>query len=291
MTKQPEKFSISDFCCGSIVIKHKLIDYDHKLHWHECCELELILSGRGRQVLNGVEYTLSKGEMYMLTPADCHSIYIDEPLDIIGIMFEERMITPSIYEQILTRETMGTNLTANLSGQSFTAAKSLMDALIAGTGVETRDIVEPDETEYMYMCHIIDCLLIQLLRFCRPDGRTAGKSPVSTAILYLHSHYAEDLTLDEVAGITHLSRNYFSELFRESTGRTFKSYLIDLRMRAACRMLANSDMSVTDICFACGFESFSNFMRTFKSRFGVSPLKFRQENRGKTRVILSDAEM
>lgn len=277
MTKQPEKYSIDDFGAGSIAIRHKLIDRDYRQHWHECCELEMILSGRGSQILNGVGYPLSKGEIYMLTPADCHSIHVDEPLDIIGIMFDERMITPSVYEQILTHETMGANLTANFAGRSFTAAKALLDALIAGT----QDTAVPDGNEYMYMCHIIDCLLIQLLRCFRSDGRKAGKSPVGTAILYLHSHYMEDLTLDEVAGITHLSRNYFSELFRESTGKTFKSYLIDLRMRAACRMLANSDMSVTDICFACGFESFSNFMRTFKSRFGVSPLKFRQDNRGR----------
>ena len=46
-------------------------------------------------------------------------------------------------------------------------------------------------------------------------------------------------------------------------------------MRNACRLLANTDMSVTDVCFSCGFESFSNFMRTFKARVGSTPLGFR----------------
>ena len=89
------------------------------------------------------------------------------------------------------------------------------------------------------------------------------------------------MTLDTLAALTHLSRNYFSELFSSSTGRTFKSYLIDLRLRQACRLLANTDMSVTDVCYASGFDSFSNFMRTFKSRHKVTPLKFREDNRVK----------
>ena len=55
MTKQPEKYSIDDFGTGSIAIRHKLIDRDYRQHWHECCELEMILSGRGSQILNGVQ--------------------------------------------------------------------------------------------------------------------------------------------------------------------------------------------------------------------------------------------
>ena len=128
----------------------------------------MILSGRGGQILNGVGYPLSKGEIYMLTPADCHSIHVDEPLDIIGIMFDERMITPSVYEQILTHETMGANLTANFAGRSVTAAKALLDALIAGT----HDTAVPDGNEYMYMCHIIDCLLDWA---SMPPGRMGGR--------------------------------------------------------------------------------------------------------------------
>lgn len=281
MSKQPFKYAISDFSGSNVYIVHKTVQIDYKLHWHECCELEIILSGDGTQILNGVSYPLRSGEVYMLTPADCHSIHVEEPLEIIGIMFEDKIISQTLYERVLTRETLGLNLTANMSGRHFVAMMGLVDALLCVYKKDKTDTASDSDTDfnYMYIGHIIDCLIIELLRNCRSDDRGLYKSPIGTAILYLHSHFTENITLDTLAKVTHLSRNYFSELFKQSTGRTFKGYLIDLRMKNACRLLANTEMSVTDVCFSCGFESFSNFMRTFKSKFNTSPLKFRAENR------------
>ncbi|MCI8387620.1 MAG: AraC family transcriptional regulator [Clostridiales bacterium] len=281
MSKQPFIYAISDFSNGNIVVRHKLIENDYRMHWHNCCELELILSGRGEQVLNDSTYPLRSGELYMLTPADCHSIHVDEPLDVIGIMFEDKLISQNLYERILTNETLGINLRTNLSGKNFNIVQSLFDALICEDGRKSGEY----EFENMYIGHLIDCLIIELLRSLQRGEGVIEKSPIGTAILYLHSHFTENVTLDTLAGVTHLSRNYFSEMFRSYTRRTFKSYLIDLRMKNACRLLANTEMSITDVCFACGFDSFSNFMRTFKSRYGTSPLKFRAENRSDEQLI------
>ena len=272
MSNQPFKYLLSDFSGGDVVFRRKLVESDYRMHWHDCCELELILSGSGIQRLNGVDYELSGGVIYLLTQADCHSIHVREPLDVAGIMFDDSIISERLYERILAYETLGKNLCARLCGRSFKAAMGLLDALVgeSGRGGDFGD---------MYIGHIIDCLIIELLRSCTSGGAAIEKSPIGRAVLYLHRHFAEDITLDTLANLTHLSRSYFSELFRDSTGHTFKGYLIDLRMRNACRLLANTDMSVTDICYACGFESFSNFMRTFKARLGKTPLGFRSEYR------------
>lgn len=268
MSNQPIKYSLSDFSRGDIVFRRKLVESDYRMHWHDCCELEVILSGSGIQRLNGVDYELSSGSIYLLTQADWHSIQVHEPLDVAGIMFDDNIISERLYERVLTYETLNKNLCSKLSGAGFRSVMGLLDALMgeSGRGGDFGD---------MYACHIIECLIIEVLRCHVSSGAAIEKSPVSRAVLYLHRHFSEDITLDTLANLTHLSRSYFSELFRNATGHTFKSYLIDLRMRNACRLLANTDMSVTDVCFSCGFESFSNFMRTFKARIGSTPLGFR----------------
>ena len=280
MIKTPLKYCIADFSGKNISIKRKSVNEDFRLHWHECCEIEFILSGRGSQVLNGTEYPLEPGTLYMLTPADCHSVHVDEPLEIAGIMFEDKMISRAVYERVLTLETLGLNLTTSLEGKSLNAVGGFFDALLYENTIIAEDTSE-NEFGDLYVSHLIDCILVELLRQCGEAAHGIDKSPIGTAILYLHSHYTETVTLDTLAALTHLSRNYFSELFSSSTGRTFKSYLIELRLRQACRLLANTDMSVTDVCYASGFDSFSNFMRTFKSRHKVTPLKFREDNRVK----------
>ena len=273
MNEQRDKYSISDLSVSGIVIRRKAVPEDFRLHWHDCCELEFVCSGSGVQVLNGIEFPLRSGEMYMLTPADCHSIHVFEPLDIIGVMFEDRVISPGLYERVLTQESLGINMIARMENKSDIAVRGLVDALMC----ESERDSDPELSE-KYIGNILDCLIIELLRSCADDTCRLANTPVSTAILYLHRHYTERITLERLAELTHLSRNYFSELFKSTTGKSFKSYLIDLRLKNACRLLANTDLSVTDICFKCGFESFSNFMRTFKLRYETSPLRFRAEN-------------
>lgn len=278
MIKAPLQYCISNFSSKNVSIQHKIIDSNYSLHWHNCCEIEFVVSGRGEQMLNGTEYKLAPGTLYMLTPADCHSVKVDETIEIYGIMFEDKLISYKVYERILTLETLGVNLTSRLEGKSKNAVLGFFDSLI---GENTSFMSDTSENEFgdMYVSHLIDCILIELLRHLQNSAKGVDKSPIGTAILYLHSHYTETVSLDTLAKLTHLSRNYFSELFRASTGSTFKKYLIELRLRHACRLLANTDMSVTDICYASGFDSFSNFMRTFKVKYKMTPLGFREENR------------
>ena len=276
MIKVPFQYEIPGSKQTGFSAKRKTVSSSYSLHWHRCCEIEFILGGRGSQVLNGTRYDLLPGTIYMLTPADCHSVEACEPLDIGGIMFEEKLVSKSLYERILTFETLGYNLCARLSGQSFSSVSGFVNSLLAEDRAENFD-----EFGDMYVSNLIDCLLVELLRNCQSAPVGIGKSQVSAAILYLHSHYTEEVTLDTLASVCHLSKNYFSEIFRASTGSTFKSYLIELRLRQACRLLASTDMTVTDICYASGFDTFSNFMRRFRKRFGQTPLDFRVGNQNK----------
>ncbi len=268
--------------------KHKEIDVTRKFvdpegcrkHWHDCCEVELVISGKGTHTVNGTKHEIKVGDFYLLTPCDCHNYSIEEPTELYGIMFEDKYVSPGIYERILTGKSQGIDHFVNLDEVRRETVErlflSLIDEFDRLDG--SRDMPLFDE----YAARIVDCLMIQMLRAYESESEQPagiGDSHISAAILYIHRHSGEAISLTDVANEVHLSSGYFSELFKNATGQNFKSYLIDLRMRNACRLLANTELSVTDICFECGFESFSNFMRTFKARYGISPLKFRASNK------------
>jgi AraC-like DNA-binding protein len=92
---------------------------------------------------------------------------------------------------------------------------------------------------------------------------------------FIHAHSSEELSLGRVAEAANTSRNYFSEKFKEATGVTFVRYVARARFEKAATLLAQADLRVSEIAFAVGFQSLSQFNRTFKKFAGKSPTAYR----------------
>lgn len=91
------------------------------------------------------------------------------------------------------------------------------------------------------------------------------------------NNFQRKITLDEVAEIAGLSSNSFCRYFKSRTGKTFTSFLIELRINHACRYLIENRMTVKQICFESGFYNFASFHKNFKEITKKSPLVFQRE--------------
>ena len=129
----------------------------------------------------------------------------------------------------------------------------------------------------------MNAILGKLLR-CLPQSE-AVISPIASAVLYLLEHFRENPTLGQVASHVGFTPTYFSALFKQETGETFKHYLDRLRFDYAAKLLSHTDMTVMQICRESGFEDYPNFVRRFKCHFGVSPGEKRQKDRDGTQRI------
>jgi AraC-like DNA-binding protein len=97
---------------------------------------------------------------------------------------------------------------------------------------------------------------------------------------FIEQHWAEELSLGKVARATNTSANYFSEKFKEATGTTFVKYVARKRFEKAAALLRDADLRVSEIAFAVGFQSLSQFNRVFKKLAGKSPRDYRAAARG-----------
>lgn len=102
-----------------------------------------------------------------------------------------------------------------------------------------------------------------------------GNEIIKKAIRYISQNFSRNLTLDEVADHVHLNSAYFSTLFKQSTGSSFKEYLNMVRIEESKRLLSNTDYSIIDISLATGFEDQSYFSKVFKKYTGLTPKQYR----------------
>ncbi len=92
---------------------------------------------------------------------------------------------------------------------------------------------------------------------------------------FIHEHSDDELSLTKVAKFSNISGNHLSEKFKEVTGINFVDYIARARTEKARELLENSNLRISEIAFAVGFQSLSQFNRVFKKLTRKSPTQFR----------------
>lgn len=92
---------------------------------------------------------------------------------------------------------------------------------------------------------------------------------------FIEEHAAEELSLRKVAKVVNISANHLSERFKQVTGTNFVEYVARVRFKNACDLLRNGNLRISEIAFAVGFQSLSQFNRVFKKLARKSPTQYR----------------
>ena len=267
MDKNYTKILLDDKAGGMkdvFIRKHSLKNY--VLHRHDCFEFELVVSGSAKHTVNGVASRISRGDMYLILPTDIHGLELEEEGELYNIMFRESLISKDILLEFLNANSN----TVHLSDEDFTRICFLTESAI-------KESTEKRRFASLFMHDLIECIFIMFLR--NQQSKIMKTIPqegaIHTALIYIQSHYTSVLSLHDVAAHVFLSDSYFSRIFHLKTGMTFKKYLSNLRLAYAAKLLRSSSLSVTEICFDCGFTSFSHFSRSFREMYETSPGEYR----------------
>lgn len=102
---------------------------------------------------------------------------------------------------------------------------------------------------------------------------------VQEAIRFIHAHFQEDISLEALAGVSHVSEGQLCRSFKQLTGNTPFTYLKRYRIQKSCAYLAESDKKISEICMLCGFNNISYFNREFLRMLKVTPSVYRAQCR------------
>ncbi|MBD2869387.1 AraC family transcriptional regulator [Paenibacillus arenilitoris] len=258
------------------IYKHQ-IDRTITTHWHDFFEMAFVVSGTGTHVVNGVPLRLGRGTAFLLTTADFHEIVPDEGVTIrlYNFIFREHLVKDGLLHRLLQD---AANLMHTFEGE----AAADMEREFARIWTEVHH--PGRESEAVIQC-CVQRLLIDLAR--HNDAERAGKparlggplhASIEKALLYLQHHFREPVTLEQIANLSGLSANYFSEMFKKQTGTSYQNCLQELRLQFARSLLLSSDLPVTEVCFGSGFNTLPHFDRAFRLKYGCSPRQLRQAN-------------
>jgi len=100
---------------------------------------------------------------------------------------------------------------------------------------------------------------------------------LNKAIQYMEANYNNSISVESIAEHVHLSASYIGRMFKERMGVTLNEYLIDLRINRAKQLLAETDLTIDEICQQVGYSTISYFTKLFKGRTGMTPGTYRRE--------------
>jgi AraC-like DNA-binding protein len=94
---------------------------------------------------------------------------------------------------------------------------------------------------------------------------------------FVNTNYQRKITQDEVAKKVGMTTSAFCRYFKEKTGKNFSFFINEMRIGYACKLLIEKNMTITQVCFECGFNNISNFNRMFKRQTGYTPGDYQQQ--------------
>ena len=252
---------------------------ERDFHFHDFDKLVLLLAGRVTYLVEDRRYELRPWDILLVRHHTIHKALIDksEPYDRIILYLDGGYI-----EQTAPgAELMRCFDRADESGRHRIAPDAPGRERLAALLRQLEDALSDDGFGAQALC---DALLIQLLvlvgRAAPRDGRSTGPGSrrdekISQVLTYINEHPDGDLTVERLSGQAFLSKYHFMRRFREQTGVTVHTYIMQRRLTAAARLI-RSGVPAGKAAADCGFADYSTFYRAFRRTFGASPREVKQ---------------
>lgn len=263
---------------------HQLKNY--RYNWHENeYELNIVLTGSAEFVRGNDYFTLECGDMILINPGTGHASYslMDKTSALVIHM------TAEVFQPLLE---MGQSFRFMYVTDYKTRNTSTAQKLRYYATALLLALAKPDRLNIFRSRALVDLIAALLVdevpRTIVPYHKEDAlhKQAIRTMTGYMQEHYAEKITLDNLASLTQYNRTYISTLFKDTLGIRFYDYLIRLRITHALYSLKDDSLTLTDVALDNGFPDLKNFNRKFREFMHISPSQYRAVIRSDQGVFL-----
>lgn len=285
--KEQLQHGTSIFPLASYRWQKEHLDNRVALHWHPEVELVHFIEGRFTYALNAGQPLVVEAPAILIVPGNTlHTLYLPKLCSLESIVFDLTMLSLEHYDEL---------------------ESDIFEAFLSGN-MPSPKIITKDDRSFAHLCDLIheivisadaenaaDRLLIkarllELIALAYRGGflvRREDKSFVQERtkqdrlkdlLTYIDAHYAGPMMVADAAGRLQVSVQYFCRYFKKVTGMSFTEYLNDLRLRRAAAAIAESSKPIAAVAAEHGFDNTGYFFKSFKEKYGTTPLKYRKEH-------------
>lgn len=258
-------------------------------NYHDYLEISNIINGTGVFYISNKEYHLAKHDLVVIGSDEVHTFLASKnaSLDIFSIFFLPEVLSAPIEDDIsfdiIRPFYNSTNHVIRSSDIDYDKMSEIMLEMYR---------LEKSKPKYFKLSirfHLFELLLLLLFHYDdnalfstdskdKAYRRRAIIHRLNKVFSLVENNYHEQISLDYVASICNMSKNYFCRFFHEVTGNSFIDYLNKFRINKAKYLLLNSDLSITQIAFDVGFNNLGYFFRVFRKYANLSPKEFIRES-------------
>ena len=250
-------------------------------HYHDCYQMCLVKKGSVEIMINDMLITVSENTTLFFGSNLAHGVVRCSEDAVGSFIHISHDLFPTKMEDVPDLHKLFCFLKGSQSGYVFNSS-SLMANL-------EPLVVELEKSEQLLR---ISFLLQILHLLCEEDKKEllinkgtirssilpyAGNTALERTQIYISQHYHEKNVLEEIAAHANLNPSALCRAFKKKHGCTIFQYMNRLRIEQACRLLRYSDLSITQIAYQVGYNSFSHFSRQFKLHLKISAFAYRNQ--------------
>lgn len=271
--------SDSSFAC----IEYRGRAFDCPYHRHPEIEILLIEKSTGRALIGDATETFRPGQLYLFAGNLPHMFYNDPaPRPQKGwaqsryIQFLPGCLGEGFWDlpenRRLARLFSDSPRGILWEGSDAKRGGEYLDRIFEGRG--TRRISGLLDL-LTFLAHARGARLLASAGY-RPVSDNVASERINRILHYIHGNLTDNIETKTAARLAGISLSGFSRFFRRTIGKSFVDYVIEQRISEARRLLIESDLTVAEVCFRCGFANLSNFNRHFLLRCGQPPMAWRR---------------
>ena len=242
-------------------------------HVHNEFEITCITKGHGIFYINNREYPIKEGDILFVPSDNIHlaNKILNTPSSFFSIVFSPDCFCASTQSHIYTKY-----IAPVMDGRVLFVPHLDNSVSWYNTAWELVKEIEATaaEADNELLCQ---SSLMKLWHLFFSHSTEGNASPnidslrLKTAIDYMHTHFAEQITVHDLAKLSHMSEGHFSRTFKVYMKISPVNYLIQLRIDKSINLLQKSDLSIGEIALNCGFNDFSYFCKIFRKKMNCSP--------------------
>ena len=245
-------------------------DYYMENHWHNSIEITCVVKGLKVQQMENKEVIAPAGTLLLVNSGVIHDVDVKKGLEGIVLLIDRNYIDhvcPQCIERGFSLE------------KEPLAKKKIVDYLFK--------LVEAYENNNKVKANIIVLEIISVLaeqlmlegHYIKEKHDDESYELVISITEYIDYHYAQKISLDDLARMTCYNKTYLSNIFKKKTGITIFEYLRNVRMQHCLYELKHSDDTIVSIALNNGFANIQIFNRVFKEVYQMTPKQYREKNK------------